>query len=151
MTINCNLIAPDPNCALDGLYLNPRATYGWNDELATVLKHRALSNTMEVATMIRECIDDENVDQYLAKVTSAKAAYQLFSSVIPSYGYGYTVGQAIKQATRKFSSQFKHLMPGQFSNATAYKWTYLNPEYTSCLHVSDPKLCIDEYIIFREE
>lgn len=151
MTIDCSLIKPDPSNPVDGLYLNPRTTYGWNDELATVLKHRALSNTMDVATMIREYVDDENVDQYLAKVTSAKAAYQLFSSVIPSYGYGYTVEQAIKRATQRFNKQFKHLMPGQFSNATAYKWTYLNPEYTNCLHLSDPKLCIDEYIIFKEE
>lgn len=93
MTIDCSLIAPDPNCSLDGLYLNPRATYGWNEELATVLKHRALSNTMDVATMIREYVDDENVDQYLAKVTSAKAAYQLFSSVIPSYGYVHSMSR----------------------------------------------------------
>lgn len=117
---------------LEGQYLLPSLTFGWNDELISVL------NASKVAP--------KTLDQYFndwgvsiskpnkPRLKNTASGRKLIKNLLADsgakiLGIGETTEKAVKNATQDLHSEFKHLMPGQFANFPAYKWTYLQPDY----------------------
>ena len=126
---------------VEGQYLLPSLTYGWNDELISAL------NASKVAP--------KTLDQYfndwgvsiskpdkprLKNTTSGRKLIKnlLSGSGAKILGIGETTEKAVKNATQGLHSEFKHLMPGQCANFPAYKWTYLQPDYLVLEQITMP-------------
>lgn len=117
---------------VEGQYLLPSLTYGWNDELISAL------NASKVApkTLDQYLNDwDVNVSKYNKKrLKNTANGRKLIKNLLTNsgakiLGIGDTTEKAVKNATHILHNEFKHLMPGQCANFPAYKWTYLQPDY----------------------
>lgn len=129
-----------------GKSLNPRVTFGWNDQLESIINNQEVAY-MSVEEFIKDILTDDSVEvqkmlmQFEASPKPRTLA-KLTSNYLPIYGYGNDAKHAIQSATRKFNREYKQLMPGQYENPTAYKWTYLNPEYLEIYKIDDPVINI---------
>lgn len=125
-----------------GKSLNPRTTFGWNDELTDIVNNQAIAYTSIEAFITDILTDDPTEVQELLKQFEASPKPQtlvkLTSNYLPTYGYGTDANHAIQSATRKLNRKYKKLMPGQYENPTAFKWTYLNPKYLESYKIDDP-------------
>lgn len=127
----------------EGQSLNPRFTFGWNQQLAAYIDQEP--GEASVQDLLTNYVTDDPKEvqalliDFEAKPT-AKTLANILGNTFSVCGYGIDGQHAVKSATRHFNQQYKHLMPGQFENATAYKWTYLNPEYLKIFKVEDPIL-----------
>lgn len=125
----------------EGQYLLPSLTYGWNDELIAALKKNSVA--------------PKPLDQYFDywgiqlskrdkdRCTNTPHGREIIKSLLTSsgakvLGIGGSVEKAVANATRKLNYEFKHLMPGQFANFPAYKWTYLQPDYLVLEQITMP-------------
>lgn len=129
-----------------GKSLNHRVTFGWNDQLASIIDNQEVAY-MSVEEFIKDILTDDSVEvqkmlmQFEASPKPRTLA-KITSNYLSIYGYGNDAKHAIQSATRKFNREYKQLMPGQFENPTAYKWTYLNPEYLGIYKIDDPVINI---------
>lgn len=137
-----------------GKSLNPRATFGWNDELADIVNNQAIAYSSIEAFITNVLTDDSTEVQRLLSQFEASPKPQtlakLTNNYLPTYGYGADAKRAIQAATRQLNRKYKQLMPGQYENPTAFKWTYLNPKYLTNYKIDDPAknlhvllLCVD--------
>lgn len=125
-----------------GKSLNPRATFGWNDELADIVNNQAIAYT-SIEAFITDILTDDSteVQRLLTQFDASpkpRALAKLTSSYLPTYGYGTDAKHAIQSATQNLNRKYKQLMAGQYENPTAFKWTYLNPKYLSSYKIDDP-------------
>jgi hypothetical protein len=123
-TINTSLIKPDADNPRYGLYLNPRETFGWNEQLIQLIEQtpeQPLDSLLEEY----QCLNTKEMQEN----PTVKKLSELLNLEIPIYGIGKNSKQALNNATKKLNNQFKKLMFGQYSNAVAFKWTYLDPQY----------------------
>lgn len=125
-----------------GKSLNPRATFGWNDKLADIVNNQAIAYPSIEAFITDILTDDPKEVQRLLTQFAASPKPQtlakLTSDYLPIYGYGTDAKHAIQSATRQLNRKYKRLMPGQYENPAAFKWTYLNPKYLSSYKIDDP-------------
>lgn len=125
-----------------GKSLNPRATFGWNDELADIVNTQAIAYPSIEAFITDVLTDDPTEVQKLLTQFAAspqpRTLAKLTSNYLPTYGYGPDAKHAIQSATRQLNRKYKQLMPGQYENPTAFKWTYLNPKYLRSYKIDDP-------------
>ena len=139
--INLNLI--EHGRYVEGDYLNPRQTFGWNDELVETLK------TVETAPVeIHEFFNHLEANKDTPK--GRNALYETLSLLgIKSLGIGKDIKHAVDDATKRLNKVYKHLAIGQYANFTAMKWDYLNPDYLMVDQIALPNnktLCIIEQI-----
>lgn len=126
--INISKIRP----TYEGQYLLPSLTYGWNDELIEALKKNC-----EAPKPLDQYFDywgmriPKHVKDRCKNTPHGREIIKdlLIGSGAKVLGIGSSVEKAVNSATRKLNCEFKHLMPGQFANFPAYKWTYLQPDY----------------------
>lgn len=126
--INISKIRP----TYEGQYLLPSLTYGWNDELIETLKKNSIAPKpldqyfdywgMQIPKRVKDRCKNTPHGRELIKDL-------LIGSGAKVLGIGDSIEKAVNSATRKLNYEFKHLMPGQFANFPAYKWTYLQPDY----------------------
>lgn len=129
-----------------GKSLNPRVTFGWNDQLANIIDNQEVAY-MSVEEFIKDILTDDSaeVQKMLMQFEASpkpRTLAKLTSNYLPIHGYGTDAKHAIQSATRKFNREYKQLMSGQYENPTAYKWTYLNPEYLGIYKIDDPVMNI---------
>lgn len=135
--INISKIRP----TYEGQYLLPSLTYGWNDELIDALKKNSAKPKPLVQYLDYWGIQLSKRDKDRCKNTPH--GRELIKSLLTSsgakvLGIGDSVEKAVNSATRKLNYEFKHLMPGQFANFPAYKWTYLQPNYLVLEQIAMP-------------
>lgn len=129
-----------------GKSLNPRVTFGWKDQLENIIDNQEVAY-MSVEEFIKDILTDDPIEvqkmlmQFEASPKPRTLA-KLTSNYLSIYGYGTDAKHAIQSATRKFNREYKQLMPDQYENPTAYKWTYLNPEYLGIYKIDDPVMKI---------
>lgn len=125
-----------------GKSLNPRTTFGWNEELADIVNNQATAYTSTKAFITDVLTDDSTEVQRLLMQFEVSSKPQtlakLTSSYLSTYGYGTDAKHAIQSATRNLNHKYKQLMAGQYKNPTAFKWTYLNPKYLRSYKIDDP-------------
>lgn len=124
-----------------GKSLNPRATFGWNDELADIVNNQAIAYT-SIEAFITDILTDDSteVQRLLTQFDASpkpRTLTKLTSNYLPTYGYGTNAKRAIQSATRNLNRKYKQLMAGQYENPTAFKWTYLNPKYLNIYKIDD--------------
>lgn len=122
----------------EGQYLLPSLTYGWNDELISALNANKVAPKpldqyfdywgifdywgMQIPKRVKDrCKNTPHGREIIKDLLIGSGAKVL--------GIGNSVEKAVANATRKLNYEFKHIMPGQFANFPAYKWTYLQPDY----------------------
>lgn len=135
--INISKIRP----TYEGQYLLPSLTYGWNDELIEALKKNRVTTKPLVQYFNYWGIQLSKRDKDRCKNTPH--GREIIKSLLTSsgakvLGIGGSVEKAVANATRKLNCEFKHLMPGQFANFPAYKWTYLQPDYLVLEQITMP-------------
>lgn len=124
-----------------GQYLLPSLTYGWNDELIKALKESSAMPKPLVQYFDYWGIQLSKSDKDRCKNTPHGREIiknLLTNSGAKVLGIGDSVEKAVADATRKLNCEFKHLMPGQFANFPAYKWTYLQPDYLVLEQITMP-------------
>lgn len=136
--IDLSLIIREP----DGLYLNPRHTFGWNDQLLAKVGQTIITYTSIHDFLLDLVTDNEHEAQGIQMAFDAQPTAQNLASILshtdPVYGYGATTAETLQRATRKLNQKFKRLAPGQYANFPAFKWTYLDPEYLHAYQIHDP-------------
>lgn len=151
MEINVNAVMQDTDF---GKSINPRIVFGWNGQLINIIDNREVSYD-SVQELIEDTLTDDpaQVQKLLMQfeknpkpITLAK----IFKSYIPIYGWGVDAKHAVQSATRNLTNQYKRLLEGQYENATAYKWDYLNPEHLGIYKVNDPVLKTQIILLGRD-
>lgn len=127
--------------AYEGQYLLLSLTYGWNDELIKALKESSAMPKPLVQYFAYWGIQLSKSDKDRCKNTPH--GREIIKSLLTSngakvLGIGSSVEKAVNSATRKLNYEFKHLMPGQFANFPACKWTYLQPDYLVLEQITMP-------------
>lgn len=117
---------------VDGQYLLPSLTYGWNDELISTLNARKVTPKTLDQYFKSWNVNVSKHDKNRLKNTAS--GRELIKNLLTNrgakiLGIGKTTEKAVKNATQTLHSEFNHLMPGQCANFPAYKWTYLQPDY----------------------
>lgn len=116
----------------EGKYMVPSMAFGWNDELVGFLEQN--KNTPVKLSDYLESWDAHLLtdDLKLCKNTPKGRNFirqNLITVGGKVLGIGQTTAKAVCDATKRLNREYKTLMPGQYANFTAYKWTYLQPEY----------------------
>lgn len=137
--IDLNLISHEP----DGLYLNPRHTFGWNDYLLAQVAQTIVTYHSVHDFLLDLVTDNEHEAQGIQLAFDAQPTAQNLANILshsdPVYGYGSTTTEALRRATHRLNQKFKRLAPGQYANFPAFKWTYLDPEYLHAYRIHDHK------------
>lgn len=128
--IDTNLI--QDNMYYAGPYLNPRDTFGWNEELV-----QDLESVKTAPVALKDYLDNLEAnltDKELSKIKDTpkgrQALYDDLSAVgIKCLGIGKDTKHAVGDATKRLNAIYKRLAPGQYANFAAMKWSYLDPEY----------------------
>lgn len=135
--INISKIRP----TYEGQYLLPSLTYGWNDELIEALKKNSI--TPKPLVQYFDCWGIQLSKRDKDRCKNTPHGREIIKSLLTSsgakvLGIGDSIEKAVANATRKLNYEFKHLMPGQFANFPAYKWTYLQPDYLVLEQIATP-------------
>lgn len=154
MTISIHNIDELIEDTWEGKSLNPRFTFGWNDQLISIIDNQEVAYD-SVEELIKDTLTDDPTEvqallMQFEKSPKPLTLAKIFKNYIPIYGWGADAKHAVQSATRNLNKEYKHLMAGQFENPTAYKWTYLNPEYLGIYKVHDPVMHIDIVLLGRD-
>ena len=148
--INLNLI--EHGRYVEGDYLNPRQTFGWNDELVETLKtvETAPVEMHEFFNHLEANLSESELEAIKDTPKGRNALYETLNSLgIKSLGIGKDIKHAVDDATKRLNKVYKHLAIGQYANFTAMKWDYLNPDYLMVDQIVLPNnktLCIIEQL-----
>lgn len=126
---------------VEGQYLLPSLTYGWNDELIKALKESSVTpkpldqyfDYWDIQVLKRgkdRCKNTPRGREFIKDLLTSSGAKVL--------GIGDSIEKAVADATHELHYEFKHLMPGQCTNFPAYKWTYLQPDYLVLEQITMP-------------
>lgn len=136
---------------IDGEYLNPKYTHGWNEEYLSFVK----SNAKNVD--LRELINDNEI--YADMVSSLNKKKSLndklgiirdeLANVYHVEGIGTTLNNLMKDFNKKYSDLLPKLAHGQYENMAALKWSYLIPDpiYNIVYLVNDTHLHKSFYVV----
>ena len=128
--IDTNLI--QDNMYYEGPYLNPRATFGWNEELIRDLESdkTAPVGLKEYLYNLEANLTDKELSKIKDTPKGKQALYDDLSAVgIKCLGIGKDTNHAVGDATKRLNAIYKRLAPEQYGNFAAMKWSYLDPEY----------------------
>lgn len=140
ISINHDLIKESYN----GLYLNPRFTFGWNDQLINRIDH---ADSYDNLQDFIECImtdEPQEVQAWLKQLGPTPMPRRLAHAVdqyMPVYGQGHDGKSALNSANRHFSKLYQRVFknsPNTYENLPALKWDYLASPDLGIYKINDP-------------
>lgn len=137
ISINSDLIQD----GYGGRYLNPKFTFGWNDQLIKRIDHTTGYDSLQ--EFIENIMTDEpqEIQAWLKQLGPTPTPHKLanaLSQYIPVYGQGHDGKSALNSANRHFSKLFNHIASNTYQNLAALKWDYLASPRLGIYKIDDP-------------